>query len=37
MSDEIIIDATLSTSYAKNINVPAFEIEDMFGSYGNDA
>ena len=27
LSDKIIIDATLSTSYAKNINVPAFEIE----------
>ena len=27
LSDKIIIDATLSTSYAKNINVPAFDIE----------
>jgi 8-oxo-dGTP pyrophosphatase MutT (NUDIX family) len=27
LSDKIIIDATLTTSYAKNINVPAFEID----------
>jgi 8-oxo-dGTP pyrophosphatase MutT (NUDIX family) len=27
MKDEIIIEAKMSTSYAKNINVPAFEIE----------
>jgi hypothetical protein len=27
MSDEILINATLSTSYANNIKVPAFEIE----------
>lgn len=27
LSDAIVIDANLSTSYAQNINVPAFEIE----------
>jgi hypothetical protein len=36
MSDEILINATLSTSYANNIKVPAFEIEALFGSYGDD-